>query len=153
MVNPPSPPIYCPKEGQTRGKHNYLKTFGFRLTPTPLWQCPKERCFFMSSLIKPAIAQKNMLTFGHYPKEGGVSNPNPKVVGYFLLRLLYFTRSCITCINKSKMDGSFVSRSRSRSQIQNNYFYLEQDPYLLENASFTLTHIAVIMQLQFGVLP
>ena len=26
MVTPPSPPIYGPKEGHTRGKQNYLKT-------------------------------------------------------------------------------------------------------------------------------
>ena len=50
-------------------------------------------------------------------------------------------------MNMSKMDGTFVSRSRSRSQIRNNNFYLEQEPYLGENASFTLTHIAVIMEL------
>ena len=50
-------------------------------------------------------------------------------------------------MNMSKMDGTFVSRSRSRSQIRKNNFYLEQEPYLGENASFTLTHIAVIMEL------
>ena len=50
-------------------------------------------------------------------------------------------------MNMSKMDGTFVSRSRSRSQIRNNNFYLEQEPYLGENASFTLTHIAVLIEL------
>ena len=69
-----------------------------------------------------------------------------KFWGSFCWAFLYFTRSCIKCINKSKMDGSFVSRRRSRSLILNNKFYLEQDPYLLENAS-------VILQHQFGVLP
>jgi hypothetical protein len=44
-------------------------------------------------------------------------------------------------MNKSKADGSFVSRSWSRNQI------LEQEPYLGEYASFTSTHIAGIMQL------
>ena len=33
-------------------------------------------------------------------------------------------------MNKSKMDSSFVCRSRSKSQILNNNFYLEQEPYL-----------------------
>ena len=33
-------------------------------------------------------------------------------------------------MNKSKIDGSFVCRSRSQSQILNNNFYLEQEPYL-----------------------
>jgi hypothetical protein len=33
-------------------------------------------------------------------------------------------------MNKSKMDGSFVCRSRSKIQILNNNFYLEQEPYL-----------------------
>ena len=40
MVNPsPSTPICCPKEGQTRGKQNYL--------PPPFGQCPKERRFIL----------------------------------------------------------------------------------------------------------
>ena len=53
MVNPPSlSPIYCPKECQTWGKQNYLKTFGFWLNPPPpIGQCLKEIRFFMASLI------------------------------------------------------------------------------------------------------
>ena len=33
-------------------------------------------------------------------------------------------------MNKSKINGSFVCRSRSQSQILNNNVYLEQEPYL-----------------------
>ena len=56
-------------------------------------------------------------------------------------------------MNKSEIDGSFVTRSRSRRQIINNNFYLEQEPYLEEYTSYTLTNMAVIIQLLFGVLP
>ena len=43
------------------------------------------------------------------------------------------------------MDGSFVSRSRSKSQTLKNNFYLEQEPYVGEYALFTFIHIAVII--------
>ena len=91
--------------------------------------------------LREAIPLNKLLTFGHYPKgERGGPTRIQKFWGSFL-GLFYITRSCITCMNKSKADGSFVSRSWSRNQI------LEQEPYLGEYAPFTLTHIAGIMQL------
>ena len=48
----PSTPIYYPKEGQTRGKQNYLKTFGFRLNLHPFLTMSKRKTVLMSSLIQ-----------------------------------------------------------------------------------------------------
>ena len=56
---PPPPPIYCPKEGQTKGKKNYLKTFEFRLNHPPFWIMSKKRGFFMACLSN----------FKNYPKK------------------------------------------------------------------------------------
>ena len=44
--------FFFPKEGQNRGKPNYLKTFGFWLNPPPLFgQSPKERHFFLPLVL------------------------------------------------------------------------------------------------------
>ena len=97
--------------------------------------------------VKPS-PQKSCLLLDIIRKRGGRVQPESKSCWVVFLGLLfYITRSCITCLNNLKMDISFVSRSRSRSQILNNIFYLEQEPYHREYVSFTLTHIAVIMQL------
>ena len=45
----------------------------------------------------------------------------------FFTFYFYITRSCITCLNEFKMDGSFVSRSRSRRQILKNSFTLNKN--------------------------
>ena len=33
LENGQTPPIYCQKDGQSKEKQNYPKTFGFRLNP------------------------------------------------------------------------------------------------------------------------